>query len=279
MPELPEVEVARRAITRWARGGRVVAAHAADRMVVKGSPAAFARALVGRTLQRVERRGKRLRIVFSDGLLFAHFGMTGKWVKRAPDAPAERIERARIAVALPRGQEVSIRYVDPRRLGRLEIATDDVRAWRELGPDALEGGAARHLAEALAGSRRTVKETLMDQTVIAGVGNIYATEALFAARIDPRTRGAALGPPELRALARAVRAVLLRSLRMAEAADEEELTYVSESRASNPFAVYGRARRPCLRCGAPLRNVSLGGRTTTFCAFCQRRVDSRTRGE
>ena len=114
----------------------------------------------------------------------------------------------------------------------------------------------------------------MDQTLLAGVGNIYATEALFLARIDPRSKAAALGLAEVKKLARAVRTVLARTLRSAEkeeARGKKELTYVQEARAENPFAVYGRAKAPCPRCKRPLERVVLGGRGTTFCVSCQRR--------
>jgi formamidopyrimidine-DNA glycosylase len=282
MPELPEVELARQSLERWALGARVTLASGKDRMVVTGSPAAFARGLVGRRVEEVGRRGKQLRVALDDGrLLFAHLGMSGKWVSREPSAPAERWERARIDVehggassaAAARACAVSIRYVDPRRLGRVALAVEDTRAWKALGPDPLADGVdPAALAASFARTKRTVKEVIMDQTVIAGIGNIYATEALFEARIDPRSAAAAIPTADVRALARAIKAVLVCSLRAIEAAAEEELTYVQEARANNPFRVYGRAKSPCPRCKTPLARIVLGGRGTTYCPSCQRRM-------
>ena len=277
MPELPEVEIARRSLTRWMRGARITGARAKDRMVVKGAPAAFARELVGRVVREIERRGKRLRIALDDGsALFAHLGMSGKWVLRAPGDPEEPWERARIDAAR-RGKRLSVRYVDPRRLGKIVVSDRELPAWRSLGPDPLVDGIdPRHLLAEFARTRRSVKEAVMDQAVLAGVGNIYATEALFLARIDPRSHADALGAADVRALARALAKVLRATIAREERRGKRELTYLHEGRTANPFVVYGRARTPCPRCKRPLQRIVLGGRGTTLCPSCQRRL-SRSR--
>ena len=251
MPELPEVEHARRCLERWLVG------HAVTR--------AFSPTLVGRQVLGVARRGKWLRLTMSGGaLLFSHLGMTGRWVRRAPEDPEERWERARVDV-----DGVSARYVDPRRFGRLVVAGEDLPAWSALGPDPLADGLdTRALGRALAKRSRTVKEALIDQAVLAGVGNILATEALWSARIDPRSRTKALAPRDVAAVARGLRAAIARGLALQEGDDS---SYVQDAGADNPFRVYGRAGQRCPRCRTVMQRFVLGGRGTTFCPGCQRR--------
>lgn len=270
MPELPEVEHARAALTRWLRGATIARAGICATRVVRGAaPAAMARALAGRRVTSVERRGKQLRLALDDGArLFSHLGMSGKWVLRAADTPPERWERARLEVRGPRGRTRAVIYVDPRMLGGLTLVPrgeEDPRAYRALGPDPLLDGV--DLARVLA-ARTTIKEALMDQRRLAGVGNIQATEALFRARVHPARPAASIAPAEARTLARAVLATLKATL-AAQAADPDRIVYVEDAGAPNPFAVYGRAGEPCPRCGASLVRVVLGGRGTTFCPACQ----------
>ena len=269
MPELPEVEFARRHLARWMRGAAIASAHVADTRIVRGASArATERALAGRVVESVVRRGKWLRLALDDGaLVFSHLGMTGKWVARSMTDDALRSERIRID--LRRGKVLSsVRYVDPRLFGRFVVAREDIAAWGTLGPDPLADGVdSEALAIAFARLRRTVKEALMDQTVIAGVGNILATEALWRARIDPRSRTDSLTRADVRALARGVDAAIASSL-AAESGDE--ITYVEEAGAPNPFRIYGRGGEPCPRCKTPLARIVLGGRGTVFCKMCQR---------
>jgi formamidopyrimidine-DNA glycosylase len=263
MPELPDVETTRRALKRWLVGAIVTAADTEDaRLSRPASPRAFARALVGRTFERIERRGKWLRIDLDDGgKVFSHLGMTGDWVRVAIGAPLVRFERARIDVVL-RGRAFSVRYADARRFGRLLAVREDIADWTALGPDPLADGIdLGRFSEALAKGRRAVKEIVMDQRVLSGVGNILATEALWIAQIDPRSPGnALLLPADARAIARGVRLAIAREL-----ADRKRYTGAR----LDSFLVYGRAQQPCPRCGTRLSRVVLGGRTTVFCRGCQ----------
>ncbi len=276
MPELPEVEIAARNLRAWGVGARVTALEIHDPRVVgaatdprgHGSAARLTSGLVGRRIDEVTRRGKWLRLRLDDGArLFSHLGMTGKWVRRAIDAPTERFERARV-VLVREGEQRSLRYRDPRLFGRLVLAREDLSAWRALGPDPLVDGIdVARLATALAGARRSIKEALMDQAVLAGLGNIQATEALWLARIDPRRRAGELSRAQLGAVARAIEASLRRTL---DAERAEEITYVEEVGADNPFLVYGRHGAPCPRCRGTLERFVLGGRGTFACRRCQR---------
>ncbi len=264
MPELPDVEAVRRRLEAGLRGRTIVSARAADRYVLRpGSPRAFGRALVGRTVRSVDRRGKWLRLLLDDGgRLFSHLGMTGWWIECDRASPEQRSERARIDVATGERRSRSFRYVDSRRFGRLIPARDDLREWQSLGPDPLVDGIdVPRLAAALARSRRAVKEALMDQSILAGIGNILATEALWRARIDPRSRSAALSRAEVAQVARGLSAELRRELSVRAAARDDDW--------EDDVAVYGRSGQPCPRCGEPIARVVLGGRTTAFCTRCQ----------
>ena len=265
MPELPEVEIARRNLTRWLAGATVVTARTPDRTV---APRGLAR-LAGAHVTRVVRRGKWLRLELEGGLsLFSHLGMTGKWVRRRADEPAVRWERARVDV---RRQErvISARYVDPRRFGRLLVARGEIPAWRAMGPDPLvDGIEVTKLHESLSRRRRAVKEALMDPAVIAGVGNIQATEALWKARVDPRARADTLRRAEVNAIARGLRWTIDRTLAVSSG---PEIAYVQEAGSENPFCVYGRSGEPCPRCKTTLVRSSVGGRTTVYCPRCQPR--------
>ncbi len=255
MPELPDVEIARRTLQRWFVGARVRTAECTDaRLTRPRPPRVFIRILLARTVEAVDRRGKWLRVILDDGSrVFSHLGMTGSWVQAAVEAPAGKWEHARIDV-VRHGRAISVRYVDARRFGRLIVARRDITDWTSLGPDPLADGVdVGRLSQVFAKSRRAVKEILMDQRVLAGIGNILATEALWMARVDPRSPGAALGPSDARAIARGLRRAIAREL-----ADRDD-----------SFFVYGRVGKPCPRCGTRLSSVVLGGRTSVYCIRCQ----------
>ena len=229
------------------------------------------RALAGKRVRDVIRRGKWLRIELDDGArLFSHLGMTGNWVQRDVDAPKERSERARLDLVRTDGRRSSVRYLDSRRFGRLIVANEDIPEWKKLGPDPLADGIdVRSLEEALGRRRRAVKDALMDQSVLAGIGNILATEALWQARIDPRSRSDALAPGDVGKIVRGLRWAIRKELAARDVAESEGWVDV--------FSAYGHAGEPCPRCGSTLARVVLAGRGTTFCKRCQvrRRVRAR----
>ena len=272
MPELPEVEVARRNLEKWLRGAALTRVELSPRLYYGGSAPVFAQRLVGRKIARVERRGKWLRLI-SDGkwVLYSHLGMTGKWVLRAHDDPPERFERARLDT-----RKRSVRYLDPRLFGRLfglAAAATPPPAFAALGPDALVDGIdAARLHARLARLQRSVKEVLLDQTILAGVGNIQAAEGLWRARIHPERAAASLAPAEVRALARGLGGSITDTLARE---DGPEITYVEEPGADNPFDVYGKQGEPCPRCKTRLLRIIQGGRSTVYCRRCQPRVPAR----
>jgi formamidopyrimidine-DNA glycosylase len=264
LPELPEVEIARRNLERWLKRGTLVRVELSPRIFV-GNARRWSEILRGRTVRAVERRGKWLRLVLDGTLaLFSHLGMTGKWVLRTHDTPPERFERARLDT-----QKRSVRYLDPRLFGTLQGARGDnaPAAWKQLGPDALVDGVdAARLHARLARITRSIKEALLDQTIVAGVGNIQAAEALWRARLNPLRPASSLSAAEVTSLARAIEASIADTIARE---DSPEITYVEEAGADNPFDVYGKHGEPCPRCGRTLRRIVQGGRSTVYCPRCQ----------
>lgn len=278
MPELPEVEFAARQLGAWLSGKRIDRAAIAPTRIVRGSSAAAVEALLtGRVVAGVERRGKWLRIDLEGGpkgprrgstgaapALYAHLGMTGKWLRRSTKDVALQHERARLDAGA-----LSVRYVDPRLFGRLVPAPAGVppEEWTALGPDPLGDGIDPARFEAELGRRKgPVKVALLDQTLLAGLGNIQATEALWRAGLHPARPAASLGGDEVARLVAGITGTLADTLAR-EAGPE--ITYVEEAGAANPFSVYGRGGQPCPRCGAPLLRMVLAGRGTVYCARCQ----------
>jgi formamidopyrimidine-DNA glycosylase len=258
MPELPEVEIVRRELARL-RGATIVRVESGDDRVFSGGAS-----VVGRVLREVGRRGKWLRLELDEGLVFSHLGMTGDWTLRDADADALPFERVRMDVER-RGRITSARYTDPRRFGRFIAAANDIEAWRALGPDPLLDGIDEERVLAFMKTRkRAVKAVLLDQSLLAGVGNILAIEALWNAKIDPRTPANRLNARDIHELAKGLRAIIARTI----AYDERAIETGRQARA--PFRIYGRAKQPCPRCGTTLRQITIGGRGTTFCPGCQK---------
>jgi formamidopyrimidine-DNA glycosylase len=272
MPELPEVEFARGCLERWLGGQKLDRVEADSNRVIRGtSREAFAR-LAGRRVRAIERRGKWLLWRFDSELgLLAHLGMTGKF--ELQEEGSDDVRWSRVRFVRPDGAVAH--YRDPRQFGRLAVAPLDELLTKpplsELGPDAYEPRlTARELHDRIAGRRRPIKDVLMDQTVIAGLGNIQVTDALFLAKIHPRTRADALTSADTVRLAKAIRTSLVRALRMNRG---DKIVYVEETkRVENPFLVYGKAGSPCPRCKQRLKKMSISGRTTAYCPRCQKRT-------
>jgi formamidopyrimidine-DNA glycosylase len=270
MPELPEVETNMRNLARWIGGRTIVhvTPPAGSRELGGLSPRAFVDRVQGRTVENVTRRGKWMLMKLSGGAGVAlHLGMTGKIALAKGELP--RFTRA--AFELDDGEVVC--FVDMRRFGKLlaDPRYDDLVTRGEIGevgPDALYDLDAATLRSLLAATKRTVKEAIMDQRVIAGVGNLYATEALWRAKIHPATPA-----PKVAADAKTTRALLdgiKKALKQGldELAGEEVPEYIEEG-APNPFFAYDRAGEPCSRCGTKIKSMTLGGRTTAYCPTCQ----------
>ncbi|WP_407692956.1 bifunctional DNA-formamidopyrimidine glycosylase/DNA-(apurinic or apyrimidinic site) lyase [Pyxidicoccus xibeiensis] len=266
MPELPEVEIARRNLVRWFGGRRLVRAEADDTRIFRGADRARFAALTGR-LESLVRRGKYLLFAFEGGQgLMAHLGMTGKFVRRT-EGHVEPYSRARFH--LDDGHV--LHFADARMFGRMEPAPAallrQLDAVKLLGRDPLADGlTAGQLQQALGTTKQPLKVALMDQERLAGLGNIHAAEALFRAGLHPARPPASLAPDEWKRLVGAIRATIDFGLKEQEG---EEPVYLEEGRSENPFQVYGRAGGPCSQCGKAVESFTQGGRTTHFCPKCQ----------
>lgn len=275
MPELPEVEHARRRFLAMAGEQKIRDAHASDTIVVTGqSLAAWRDAIVGRRVEGAERIGKNVLVRLSgEHALWFHLGMTGRVVRAG--AEGERLDET---TGLPRFTRwwletpiAKVCLADARRLGRTHAgAIDDVRRISkisELGADALAVRDAAALRACIGSARTAVKAALMDQARIAGLGNIQATEALWLAKIHPETPVPSLTDAQWSALADAIAASLERALESMNGL--EELVYV-EAGGPNPFVVYDREGEKCPRCGTAIVREVARGRASYLCPKCQR---------
>lgn len=282
MPELPEVETVRRSLERVILGATVerVALHRPDVVTGDASPEGL---LAGGRIASLARHGKHMAIVADDGrALEVHLGMSGA-VTCAPArggadlGPWEAAEHVHAAwlVRTPGGGLLSMRFRDPRRFGGLwTFASEEAlraRRWSRLGPDALSID-ARDLAARLKNTRRTLKAALLDQTLIAGIGNIYADESMFAAGLSPVRLSHRLRHEEVARLREAMVAILGRAV-AAGGSTLRDGGYADSAGAAGAFqvdhAVYGRRGQPCRRCAGRLRSAMVGGRTTVWCSRCQ----------
>lgn len=271
MPELPEVETIVRGLARTLPGARIrrVEVLRPD-LVERETPAEFAAALEGGTFGPVTRRAKNIVMEVDGGLLLVNLGMTGRLLAAKEDDPLSSHPGVRFH--LDGGRE--LRYHDARRFGRLwRLSHDAWEAWEgALGVEPLSDGfTPEWMLEEAGRSRVAVKTWLMDQRRVVGVGNIYASEALFRARVDPRRRASALTRPQVKRIVAAVREVLQESI---DFRGTTFLDYRDERGAPGEFAarlrVYDRTGEPCTVCGAPVRRIVQGGRSTFFCPRCQR---------
>ena len=261
MPELPEVEAAARRLRPCIVGRRVVGVRTLHPSTTRALPPEAAARVAGRRVTDVVRRGKHQLLRLDDGaVVHAHFRMAGDWhVGPTTDPPPPH---ARAALDLDDGSTVTL--VDGRALGALVWHPSLDAALPALGPDATEPAFdAAHLRAALRGRRGPIKPALLDQRLVAGVGNIYAAEALWEARVDPRAAASALGAVRAARVVDGVRLVLARAL--------DDPGRYQDAEALDRLRVYGREGAPCLRCGGAVRRIVQAGRSTYFCGGCQRR--------
>ena len=277
MPELPEVELVARALDKLLGGRRI---HAAEilrpRLVPGSSPEMFCAQLRGARVERVGRRGKHLLIELDPALvLLVHLRMSGRFLLLPTEAPLPKVTHAIFYL----DDERRLVFSDQRHFGMMKvIARGDVGAAKELRALAPEPFSAEFTPEYLSGalvrSRRTLKETLLDQTKVTGLGNIYAAEALFLARINPFTAAADLSRRRVPRLHRAILEVLAESITHGSTLniDPENIdgSYYGGAYEGR-WRVYDREGEACFTCGAPIRRRSHAGRSTYFCPRCQRR--------
>jgi formamidopyrimidine-DNA glycosylase len=260
VPELPEVERAAQMLREAAVGHTITAVRVLHPAYARALPPDDADRIVGSTVTDVTRRGKYQIVLLDSGAaLEVHFRMTGEWlVRRSTDSLPPF---ARLVLDLDGGTRVVL--ADARALGTARLHLPGTPALPLLGPDPLTPDfTATHLRAMLSRRRGPIKPALLDQRLVAGIGNIYAVEALWLARISPRVRAASLGSVRLERLVQAIRTVLDRA---------PAARYAERTNRQHVWRVYDRAGHRCRRCGSHIRRITQAGRSTYFCPFCQRR--------
>ena len=304
MPELPEAEVVRAGLAPAVSGATVRHVEVADARSLKrhrGPAQDFVDRLTGRSLLAAVRRGKFIWLPIApasasqpvpDEAVVLHLGMSGQALLRTLDAPRERHLRVRLHLALPMGEELALHFVDQRIFGSLaidDLLPDDRPSghageadgpWRRTVPSQVSHIArdpldpdfdAARFAAALHRRRSEIKRALLDQTLVSGIGNIYADEALWASRIHPRTPADALTGEQVVTLLDAVRTVLQAAL--AAGGTSFDAQYLNVNGQAGYFErelnAYGRHGEPCRRCGATIVRESFMNRSSHYCPVCQ----------
>ncbi len=271
MPELPEVETTRRGIRPWVEGQAVTRVTVRERRLRWPVPAALAARLTGGVIESVDRRAKYLLFRTASGTMMLHLGMSGSL--RVLEGPEAAGAHDHLDFELASGR--CLRFNDPRRFGSVHWLRGRVETHpllRDLGPEPLgpEFDGER-LYRTTRGRRVSIKPHIMNGRVVVGVGNIYASEALFRAGIHPRRPAGRIARRRLDALAGAIRDVLAEAIGQG-GTTLRDFTW-GDGRPGyfqQQLAVYGRAGEPCPDCGAPLRSEVIGQRATYFCSRCQR---------
>ena len=276
MPELPEVELVARSLERLVAGRRIVAA----RLLRAGlapdtTPRSFARLLRGALMETIGRRGKHILFRLDNGrVLITHLRMTGRFLYLPPAAPLPKHTHA--LFELDDGRRLV--FTDQRHFGMMKVVAaaelDQTKELRALAPEPFSDEfTPRYLRAALARSRRTLKETLLDQRRVVGLGNIYAAEVMFLARVNPFRTAAELSAARLARLHRAILDVLGESLAHGSTMNVDPLNIDGSYYGGGyegRWRVYDREGEPCRKCRSAIERIVLGGRSTHFCPKCQR---------
>ncbi len=270
MPELPEVEIVRRGLAQRIIGRKIAGVEVYLDKIARPDSETLRRELTGLTVQGLRRKGKVLLWDLGRRLLAVHLKMTGRFDFVAPGEPLEKHTHFCLTF---NGAPFELRYHDLRRFGWLHVVRpeelDQQPFWSELGPDALEV-AEDEFCRLMAARRGRLKPLLLNQSFVAGLGNIYVDETLFRAGLHPLTSADRLGRTERRKIHAAMKEVLELALKhggssIANYRDAEGNLGYFQTR----HLVYGKADEPCPRCGATIERIKLGGRSSCFCPECQ----------
>lgn len=274
MPELPEVETIACTLRPKAVGRRIAAAEVFLPKVIKEPDAGqFVKTITGLKITGLKRRGKFLLFYLSEAyILVIHLRMTGRLVYVAPETPREK--HTHVIFHLDDGNE--LRFQDLRQFGTMHLLAEDqleeFPSLSKLGPDTLDSSLTRDVfKKMLKGRSGKIKKLLLDQTFISGIGNIYANEILWEARIHPERQAATLNPREISKLYKAMRDVLKRAIAyrgttLRDYVDGEGKPGGFQTR----LAVHGRENQPCPACGSSITRVKSGGRSSYICPCCQK---------
>jgi formamidopyrimidine-DNA glycosylase len=277
MPELPEVETVARGLRRAVVGRRILSVTLGKTDFID-DPAALEKCLPGRKIDSVERYGKFMLLRFGtsdepatngdEAALLVHLGMTGMLGPQPAGEPQRK--HTHVVMQLDDGRE--LRYVDPRRFGRMAYLSGEVlrKELLRFGADPLEVK-LEEFARRIHERRARIKALLLDQSVLRGVGNIYADESLWKAKIHPASLGARLKPDQLKDLYKALQNILLRAIALRGSSISDFLDADGmPGEYQQHHSAYDREGQPCLRCKTRIRRVIVAGRSSYFCPYCQK---------
>jgi formamidopyrimidine-DNA glycosylase len=279
MPELPEVEAVARTLRPLVEQRRIRCVHVLHSIATKPqSPSQIARMAEGQRIQSVQRKGKYLWLQLERGIITLHFKLDGQllWfpnAKKMFEVANQKEAGVHVDVAFELDKGV-LGFADGRHFGRVYAYASEAAypSLAQLGVDAISPDfTASRLTGLLAASKRPLKEFLLDQTRVAGIGNIYSCESLWHARLHPRRRADSLTSSEARRLHKAIVSVLARALEccLHPPPDFRDATWWFQG-LEKILRVYDREGKPCRRCGNPIQRIAQGGRSTYFCAHCQK---------
>lgn len=283
MPELPEVETVRRHLLPEVKGKKISAVKLTlPKQLVTPSPKKFEKLIERTTIKDIHRRGKYLLFHLDNNYdLMIHLGMSGRISMVSSEAPIEKHTHLRIS--LSRGEEcfarkakTELRFIDPRQFGKIGLMPHGdyrlVPGLAELGIEPFDKKFTLSMLKGLLSCKRKMKPLLLDQTKIAGIGNIYADESLFAARIHPETMSCRLTDLQLKKLHQAIPAILKKSIKFQGTTLIDE-GYTNPKGESGRFIkflkAYGHKDDPCPNCGTPIERIVISSRSSFFCPRCQ----------
>lgn len=273
MPELPEVETVRRVLSPQLLGRIITGVIAVTPKVLAHPPLdTFCRAVESSVISGLGRRGKFLSLHMADGSeVIVHLRMTGQLVC----VPADFPQRPHTHVIFRLDNDEELRFIDTRRFGRLWLRvtgeSDTFSGVHRLGLEPFdEGFSADYLRQKLSGRRVTIKQALLDQTVVAGVGNIYADETLFASKLNPSLLTRDVTENGWQILAKVIPQILEKAIADNAVSAAEYLAGEGKRYRNYNFSVYGREGEGCLRCGTAIIRIKLAGRSSFFCPECQK---------
>jgi formamidopyrimidine-DNA glycosylase len=279
MPELPEVEAVARTLRPLVERQKVRCVHVLHAIATKPqSSSHLARIAEGQRIQSAQRKGKYLWLQLTQGIVTLHFKLDGRllWfssAKEMAEVANQRGSGVHVDVVFELDKGV-LGFADRRHFGRVHVWESEAAcpALAGLGLDAVSRDfTPARFAELLGGSKRRLKEFLLDQTRVAGIGNIYSCESLWHARLDPRRRTNSLKSAEARRLHKAIVSVLARALEccLHPPPDFRDPEWWFQG-LEDILRVYDCEGKPCRRCGEPIKRIAQGGRSTYFCAHCQK---------
>lgn len=277
MPELPEVEFVVRSLNRLVCGKRIAAADLyRPRLAPETPPDEFRSGLAQTVIQNISRRGKHILVELDNGLsLIVHLRMSGRFLLLSADDANPKFTHAEFHF----DDRSRLVFVDQRHFGFMKLVETihlpEARELRKLAPEPFgESFSIRYFRSVLANSKRSVKELLIDQTKVCGLGNIYASEAMFLARVHPETPAEKISMAKARSLRENIKGVLCEAVDMGNLLEVDPRDIggsIYGSGSTDVWRVYGREGQPCPRCGREIKRISQAGRSTFYCSACQRR--------